>query len=464
MADVALIESQIRSIETSIAVARQQLAQARKDGDTVRVEELNAAIAELNQSLAIARVQLQEARVQTPTVSSGAVVASAATARDDGAYTTNPPNSSATVIVVPESRINQAVEVGTNEPVRTLTTTQATPPAEKIEYQNPVTASGSTPAAPTTQNSGGAGARGDDSPAPNTTSAQTVINVSFGTPENARITSQPNVLNQYASYTYAISWYLLTPDQYNDILNTKQINCSQWQLLMQSGGAPSQSTAGVASRNQYFQYDYYMDDLEIETMIPLKGTGMCHSATSIRFKVVEPNGLTLVNNLYQAVDDLYKSVNSTSSTTLTNANYPMAQYCLAVRFYGYDQNGAISPIKGQTKTTDPLAVVEKFYPFVIGNLRFAMANRAIEYEIKGQPIGHFYNFGTDRGVIPYQFQLIGETVGDILQGKPVGTKYSVPTDGRLDSPQPDNASLSPAPATSEQLLIGESTSPFQVGA
>jgi hypothetical protein len=40
MSNVALIESQIRSIETSIRVAEQQLVQARREGDTTRIKEL----------------------------------------------------------------------------------------------------------------------------------------------------------------------------------------------------------------------------------------------------------------------------------------------------------------------------------------------------------------------------------------------------------------------------------------
>ena len=44
--------SQIRSIQTSIDVAKQQLATAQREGDTVRVGELNTYISQLNQSLA----------------------------------------------------------------------------------------------------------------------------------------------------------------------------------------------------------------------------------------------------------------------------------------------------------------------------------------------------------------------------------------------------------------------------
>ena len=51
------------------------------------------------------------------------------------------------------------------------------------------------------------------------------------------ITPSPNVLDQFASYTYSLSWYLLTPQQANVMSNTSKINTNQWSLLAQSGGA-----------------------------------------------------------------------------------------------------------------------------------------------------------------------------------------------------------------------------------
>jgi len=52
------------------------------------------------------------------------------------------------------------------------------------------------------------------------------------------ITPSPNVLDQFASYTYSLSLYLLTPQQANIMANTSKINTNEWSLLMQSGGAP----------------------------------------------------------------------------------------------------------------------------------------------------------------------------------------------------------------------------------
>jgi hypothetical protein len=111
MSNVALFESTIRSIETAISVANQQLAQARAEGNTQRVAELNAYIGELNQSLARANAELQAVQSAAP-VSSGQVVAQEAQARSDGAASSNP--TPPPTVVAPTGRVNRAdVETGT---------------------------------------------------------------------------------------------------------------------------------------------------------------------------------------------------------------------------------------------------------------------------------------------------------------------------------------------------------------
>jgi hypothetical protein len=131
----------------------------------------------------------------------------------------------------------------------------------------------------------------------------------------------------------------------------------------------------------------------------------------------------------------------------------MAQYCLVVRFYGYNENGELATTgrrgtNGSTNLTDPKAIVEKFYPCVLTNIRFKIPkDRVVEYDISAKPIPHFYNKSQDRGTIPYSFELIGQTVSQVLVGKPVGTQYPR-QDGRSTSAQPNvSAPTQPSQST-----------------
>jgi hypothetical protein len=442
----AYLLSERARLQADIDNINAQLAYARANSNPAIVAGLEQRLASDQDLLAVINEQLQIAQADsaTPTASTAEI------------YSEGPPNlvanpSQPVSVLTTEGRINPAnLETGTDAPTRTIEQTQSTPPSPFALNDEEGNLLPSTPSL-----NAGVGAPRDDSTPPNTNTTQQMINASF----NQRITPEPNVLDDYISYTYSISWYLLTPTQYNQMTTTQKTNISGWQLLMQSGGAPTAvANSGIAGRNQYFDLDYYMDDLEIDTYVPLKGTGSPSGAADIKFKVTEPNGITLVNNLYKAVSNLYKQVNVSK-----DANYPMAQYCLIIRFYGYDENGNLVTTGrrgtgGKTNLTDPRAIVEKFYPFVITNITFRMANKIVEYAVSGKPLPYFYNKSQDRGTIPFAFELMGETVSQVLVGKPVGTQYPA-DDGRTTSPNPPATISTTSPAA-----FSNSASPQQVAA
>jgi len=484
------------------------------------VDGLNAAIANSQRPI-----------TNEAPASSGDIVSSQQVAKDDGALDQDPilpatvltldgriipagtptaPSGESNTTVVNGQTIPATEESGTDAPLKPITQTQATPPYNPnqnaasgtlgsgtfgiLDQNGSQSGPNSTPgqAYPSGQLPGvGSGTgienlarQNEDNPnATNGTNRQTTQQVLTQT-FNGIIRTQQNQLDQYASYTYALSWCLLTPQQYTDFQAGVK-NSSQWSLLMQSGGAAVAQTTPVANdysiftgaapavpggRSQFFPYDYYMDDLEITTLIPLGGTGLCHSATDIRFKVVEPNGISLINKLYQAVNTLYKQpqpntsgpTNNTNATTsIQNPNYPMAHYCMVIHFYGYDQQGnLVAPAVGSYSPNgvpaknDPKAVIEKYYPFVIANLKYRMANKQIEYEVTGKPQAHFYNIGTDRGSIPFNFNLAGSTVGQMLVGTPLTTQTNTADPGaRVTKPKPTNLTgTSPAAASVLQDL------------
>jgi len=444
-----------------------------------------------------------------PQDSAAQIVVEAADARDEGAISQNPPvpTSPVTSIVGAETIANTVVTVannsfaaqgfsigglasrfvGTNNRLLTsglpanqslsLSQSQATPPFSTVNnllpggvgantiLGNEFRASAASQPGQGAPNSDGIG-----------TSAQDIIRFAFQSNTNQRIPTQPNVLDQFASYTYQLSWYLMTDSQYNDLIKSGNRNVGGWSLLMQSGGAPVQTTGATAAnnnlpiRNQFFPLDYYMDDLEIHTLIPQGGTQMAHTATSIKFKVTEPNGVTLVSNLYSAVSALYGYDNTGDYDPAQNLlykpgqapisiqppNYLQAMYCLVIRFYGYDAQGNLqAPIMGTNGSQQ--AIVQKIYPFQLVNITFTMApgsnSRGIEYHVECVPRGQLA-FAQARGTVPYNFQLSGNTVKDLLIGKPAQAGLVPKQDGRVTTTTPPgNASTTIATViTAEQQI------------
>lgn len=365
------------------------------------------------------------------------------------------------------------------------TTLGGTATLTAVPAQPPVAAPSSAPGV-------GAGTTGnattsvgaDDNPIPTGRSQQVAIGTSTAA-LNKLITTQPNQLDQYASYTYNIGWYLLTPQQYNAMQKSSKPSSAGWQLLMQSGGAP------IAGRSPSFPLDYYMDDLEIETRIIGGGNNRSNSATDIRFKVVEPNGITLIENLFRAVVSAYGRAQQPQTQTSNNGaptssspvstqtpNYVAAIYCLVIQFYGYDKDGNIvSPIKGGVNNDTGYgrnAVITKYYPFRITDIKFTVANRAIEYTITAKPQVYSLHATTDRGTVPFQFAMTGQTAQQLLTGSPVGTTYGTnQTDpgARKDKPSPQvNAAVEASVVIDQSRagvdalgnFTGETSSPFNV--
>jgi hypothetical protein len=286
----------------------------------------------------------------------------------------------------------------------------------------------------------GFGSQRDDNSGLNPNALQRTINSNF----QNEIVPLPNVLDQYASYTYSLSWYLITPEQFNQLQKNNKIDPSAWSLLVQSGGAPVKATGGEqTNRNQYFKYDYYLDNLVMQSLFSSSGSGSAHNVATLSFTVVEPLGITLVKNMYNAVNDLYKSKNVNEGSS----NFVAANYVMSVRFYGYDVQGNLAkrpqyPNYGGY-TGDAYSIVEKYVPFIIKNIEYNVTTKGvIEYKVDAAATPYSYNTSTAYGSIPSQFELVGETVDDILNGKKSSTKPGT-GEGRKESPQPDN-NLGPA--------------------
>jgi hypothetical protein len=410
-----------------------------------------------------------EEQLSRPPASSADTTAQAQTARDDGANTGAAP--AAQKVETPDGRIVPAVtaaptnaeapattasgnaDQGTNADTLTLANSQAiasppasgaiaappsTPfldPAQRAQF-NQLQSSGAVPGA-TPINSGtqaGVGARSDDAAQPTTNTVRNRLDELYGGSSNA-IISQDNILDQYASYTYSLSWYLVDPDTYNQLIKSPKRNLDGYYLLAQSGGAPinnqvptqtvdpqqaaqTQGTVGYG-RSPFFPLDYYIDNFEfgINYAGGLSSGGPA-TFTDVKFTVTEPNGITLLDNLFLAVSDLYQKKKIVKPGTVPN--YIAAVFVMVVRFYGYDINGnLVQPIARRAGTTDRQAAIEKFIPFVIKDIDFRVANKVVEYNVVGTGVSTNTAFSTDRGSIPQNFQFQGTTVKDILVGSVV---------------------------------------------
>ena len=424
-AGAALLRQQAAQIDARIDAAGDPAAQA--------LEAEQAKIRTLENDLYAAQQKADfDAKQTAPTAT--------AEVKDSAAATQNPapPPASADerLTTTQAATLAASTDTGTNAPVKTLAQTQSVPPA------NTSRSAEGRPAGPA-----GVGAPPED--------GQTAANTQriLNTFNKTRFVPKNNILDQYASYTYNIGWYLMDPAAVTALEKTKKFNLASYSLLMQSGGASTAPNAAVA-RNKFFQLDYYIDNLEIKSTITGKGSGLAHNATSISFTVTEPTGITLIDNLYNAVKTAHPGLNVT---------YTAAQYCMVIRFYGYDENGKIVQAGNGDNNN---AVVEKIIPFNLSDITFSVGNKLVEYSVTAIPVQQFVGFGSNLGVIKAPIEIAGVTVKDLLMNGIPNAEIS-PDDGRVTTSRPPiEAPVVATNAGVDQFgnFTGESTSPFQVGA
>lgn len=386
------------------------------------------------------------AATSVPTNSSGALVRQEQLGRQENA---NPilPVASSLIQIQPNGRVipptstlptnarrpTATTDSGTNAPVRPITATQATPPptAQPVQGSN-------NPDAFVPSQTPGVGAAGQDS-VTRAGTVQGLQNVFLGS--GAKITPQPNSLAKYGSYTYNLSLYIMSPDDYQRTVTSARISVPGSQLLIQSGGMPNTSATptpsdsqnqgvtgrtpgsqtAAAGRNQYFPLDFYIDDFTITNLQPGKGTGSANAITNMRFKIVEPNGISLLDNLYNACEQYVGK----------KQNYAAQTYLMVIRFYGYDQNGNL--VKPDNNTidvrTDSNALVEKYIPFQFTKIGFRVANNLTEYNCEAVVPGNNQASGQARGIIPYNTEIQAETISGLFGGQATYNEQQQ-TDGR----------------------------------
>jgi len=208
-----------------------------------------------------------------------------------------------------------------------------------------------------------------------------------------------NPLGEFSSYTYQITLYMITPDAYDrfidsgrqklDVLNQSSAKGQGGALIIcQSGGINNSST----KRASGFTYDFYIDDLKIDSYINGKSTQSASNVTDITFNIIEPYGFSFITNLKRAADQLQEYCKTENYKDLQN---PSRQFfVLGIRFQGYDKNGKVMTGKEEYlgKKLDPSqsnnssGIFERYYDIIIRGIKFKVNGQATVYNISANSL------------------------------------------------------------------------------
>lgn len=239
---------------------------------------------------------------------------------------------------------------------------------------------------------------------------------------NQEIKPLDNVLKRFATSTYNITIYLLNTKEYRDLMNfpppgainediTQPIkSVAGLQAILSSGGMPASYdplSFGGAMRNPNFDLDYFIDDVEIQTLMPQQVRGATN-ATAINFKITEPYGFTFLTRLKQAAQE-----------HTGNPDWTKAHYLMVIRFFGQeDENSALEEVTtgGGTGDDEPVPLSAKYIPFKFRNITTKAATGAVEYQCDAIPINHLEAMSQKRASVKYQVEVNGKTLNDLFNG------------------------------------------------
>ena len=231
----------------------------------------------------------------------------------------------------------------------------------------------------------------------------------------APIIAQPNPLAKLSSMTYTISIYIMNIEEYQRLLISQKKVLPTQQLIIQSGGIDQGLGFGTGQRNKFFDVDFYLDNLVINSSVGTQSGTRAHNALGLEFTVVEPTGITFIERIRKAV----KEHQAAKSPTVSEANQ---NFLMVIRFYGYDAQGKMvngSQLGIKEVGSDNNAILEKWFPFQISDIRYKISAKTVEYRVKTTVPQTAIAFSDKTATIPFDFELSAPDVKTLLNGRAV---------------------------------------------
>ena len=210
-----------------------------------------------------------------------------------------------------------------------------------------------------------------------------------------------NPLGEFSSYTYRITLYMLSPQQYSRYCAGDNGVVSSAAIVAQSGGIND----STEQRIEGIPYDLYIDNLTIKTITSTKESFIPSNSYDFSFQVYEPYGFSFSTQLVKAAMQFQQN-NPNAKDVIT----ALAQhYLLEIKFYGYDAMG--NPI------SDAQGVYSRSFPIMITKFNFKLDNKVVVYNINAVLVHQQVAMGVKRGLVPPVLNLRADTVKHAIEGE-----------------------------------------------
>lgn len=264
-----------------------------------------------------------------------------------------------------------------------------------------------TSATPTAKAASESSYSGSTTPAP-TTSATNDSQKDLSTLPASAYT---NKLHNFTGYTYRITLFLLTQEDFKEISNNPASFDPKHALISSGGGyaTPSQTTRSTTmmggfqdtttpGRHPDFLEDFFIENLSFTSIVGMNARSKASNSFDIAFNIIEPYGMTLLDRLLSACE-----------TTAKCANYIEQPYLLQVDF--------LSNVSEAFKT-DPnkpagILIDRKRFPISLVELKIKPSTGGTEYRCRAIPYNHTA-LSQSSANLPVNMAIEAKTVGDFF--------------------------------------------------
>jgi hypothetical protein len=249
----------------------------------------------------------------------------------------------------------------------------------------------------------------------------------------------PNPLDAYASYTYGLTLFVLTKDDYNKMVDDPT-NFTPKTALISSAGRYRDT------RDPEFTDDFYFDNFKVTTVIGLNANARGSNAINMEFTIIEPYGMTLLDRLMHI-----------ATTKMAARNYIDFPYVLQLDFYGGDDQGNFKKLPEH----------KKCFPIKFVSFKIKASVKGSEYQIQAVPFNHGANLESIQA-LKTRLEVSAGTVKEFFDSVDSGNQVSKTTsdETRAKAEQLNQAGAGRGSATAaarDPRIIGSTPASETVG-
>ena len=214
----------------------------------------------------------------------------------------------------------------------------------------------------------------------------------------------PNPLRNLSSHNYIITMASLTRLQTNSPNATYRSSGFSNGVIFSSAGGNYTKRTTTATEDIFGPHgEYFIEDLEVDSLITHNQTTGPTNSTNFTFKIIEPYSM---GQFIEAC--------AVAATENGFPDFISAPYCFEIKFVGYDSAG------NQIDS----GVSPKYLPFMITDIQFDVDGRGSTYSIEAIPYNEQASIDQIQE-IRQDSNLRGETVAELLQTNPLNSLTNV---------------------------------------